>query len=82
MLTVLDLRQAATVGRRLSGLPEWSSRDVLRRAKGSGCARVEPAPERQGGAQVTRKDSLSHTLALVAVAALGALLAWIGRGRR
>ena len=31
---------------------------------------------------MTRKDSLKHTLALVAVAALGALLAWIGRGRR
>jgi hypothetical protein len=31
---------------------------------------------------VSKRDSLRHTLALVAVAALGALLAWIGRGRR
>lgn len=31
---------------------------------------------------MTKRDSLSHTLALLAVAALGALLAWIGRGRR
>ena len=31
---------------------------------------------------MTKRDSLSHTLTLVAVAALGALLAWIGRGKK
>lgn len=31
---------------------------------------------------MTKRDTVRHTLALVAVAALGALLAWIGRGRR
>lgn len=31
---------------------------------------------------MTKRDSLRHTLALVAVAALGALLAWIGRGKK